>query len=58
MIPTEIPKRGINKTGYEHFRGNKLQLANLKKYSIKFYKILKTIKKCEGTVFFYFPGKV
>ena len=48
-----FPKKEINKKGYDMFKGNKLQLGNLKKYSIKFYKILKSIKKCEGTVFIY-----
>jgi len=48
-----FPKKGINATGYRYFTGDKLQLQNLKEYSIKFYKILKNIKLSIGPVFVY-----
>ena len=48
-----FPKKGINEEGFESFKGDHLKMANLKKYSVKFYKILKAIKKAEGPVFVY-----
>ena len=48
-----FPKKGINKDGYNLLDNDKLLMSNLKKYSIKFYKILKKIKKSEGPVFIY-----
>jgi len=48
-----FPNRSINITGFNSFRGDKLQMQNLSDYSIKFYKILKKIKKSEGPIFFY-----
>jgi hypothetical protein len=48
-----FPNKGINKDGYDSFVGKYLDMDNLKQYSIKFYKILKKIKKCEGTIFIY-----
>lgn len=48
-----FPMKGINESGYEKFVGNKLQIANIKKFSTKFYKMIRKIKKCEGTVFVY-----
>lgn len=47
------PNKGIGEKGYESFRGDHLNMSNLGNYSIKFYKILKKIKQCEGTVFIY-----
>lgn len=48
-----FPKKGINKDGYNLLQEDKLLMTNLKKYSIKFYKILKQIKKSDGPVFIY-----
>jgi hypothetical protein len=48
-----FPNRKINEEGYNSFDGSYLELGNLKKYSIKFYKIFKRIKQCDGTVFVY-----
>lgn len=47
------PKKLIGEEGYKKFSGQCLQMSNLKEYSIKFYKILKKIKKSEGPVFIY-----
>lgn len=48
-----FPKKGINQEGYDLLNENKLLMSNLKKYSIKFYKILKQIKQSVGPVFVY-----
>lgn len=48
-----FPNKGINEDGYKSFSGRYLDMKNLKEYSIKFYKILKKLKKCDGTVFIY-----
>jgi len=48
-----FPQKGINKKGYNLLDNDKLLMSNLKKFSIKFYKILKQIKKSEGPVFIY-----
>jgi len=48
-----FPKKGINKDGYNLLERDKLLMTNLKKFSIKFYKILKQVKKSEGPVFIY-----
>lgn len=48
-----FPNKGISDDGFSSFTGKYLNMQNLKDYSIKFYKILKKIKKCEGTVFIY-----
>lgn len=48
-----FPNRGIGEKGYKSFKGIHLRLQNLKKYSIKFYKIIKRINRCSGTVFCY-----
>ena len=48
-----FPKKEINKDGYDKFDKDKLLMSNLKMYSIKFYKILKKIKKATGPVFIY-----
>ena len=47
------PNRKANADGFESFVGDKLKLKNLKKYSIKFYKIIKNLKKTEGKGFIY-----
>jgi superfamily II DNA or RNA helicase len=48
-----FPNRGVGEEGFDSFRGKYLNLKNLKKYSIKFYKILKRIKRSKGPVFIY-----
>jgi SNF2 family DNA or RNA helicase len=48
-----FPNKGINEDGYDSFKGKALDFDLLKIYSIKFYKIMKKIKSCQGTVFVY-----
>jgi hypothetical protein len=48
-----FPNKGINEEGFDSFKGKALDLDNLKTYSVKFYKIMKKIKSCKGTVFVY-----
>ena len=48
-----FPKKGINQDGYNLLEDDKLLMTNLKKYSTKFYKILKKIKQSNGPVFIY-----
>ena len=48
-----FPNRSINLTGFNSFRGDILYMKNLKEYSIKFYKMLRRIKRSEGPVFVY-----
>jgi len=52
------PNRKFNEKGFESFDGNYLKLENLQKYSIKFYKILKKVERCNAPVFFYSGFKV
>ena len=47
------PNRKFNEKGSTSFEGNYLNFENLKKFSIKFYKILKKINRCDGPIFFY-----
>ena len=47
------PNKGINEDGFDSFKGKTLDYDMLKIYSIKFYKIMKKIKSCKGTVFVY-----
>jgi hypothetical protein len=47
-----FPDRLIKEDGYEAFTG-KATREDLEKYSIKFFKILKNIKRCKGTCFVY-----
>lgn len=49
-----FPNKLILEEGFNAFKGKATKInEDLKKYSIKFYKILRNIKKCEGTVFVY-----
>ena len=48
-----FPNKGINEEGFDSFKGKSLDYEMLKIYSIKFYKIMKKIKSCKGTVFVY-----
>ena len=47
------PNKGINEDGFDSFKGKALDYEMLKIYSIKFYKIMKKIRSCKGTVFIY-----
>jgi len=47
------PNRKFNEKGFDSFEGNYLKLENLKKFSIKFYKILKKVERCNAPVFLY-----
>jgi len=48
-----FPNKKINEAGYESLEDDDLSIANLREYSPKFLKILRKIKKCDGTVFVY-----
>lgn len=48
-----FPNKYTGEKGYNSFNGENLSLKNLKKYSIKFYKIIKKIKYTTGTIFIY-----
>jgi superfamily II DNA or RNA helicase len=48
-----FPNKSIGEVGFSSFKDNKLLMENIKKYSIKFYKIFKQVKKSEGPVFVY-----
>lgn len=48
-----FPNKGINEDGFDSFKGKALDLENLKTYSVKFYKIMRKIRSCKGTVFVY-----
>lgn len=48
-----FPKKGINQKGFDKFDGHRLQIAKIKRFSAKFYKMIKKVKKCDGTVFIY-----
>ncbi len=47
------PNMKINKTGLDLFQKKHANLTELENYSIKFFKILKKIKKAKGPVFIY-----
>lgn len=47
------PNRKFNEKGLESFTGSYLKLENLQKFSIKFYKILKKVERCNAPVFLY-----
>lgn len=48
-----FPNKSIGEMGLSSFNKDKLLLQNVGTYSMKFLKIFKKIKKCEGTVFIY-----
>ena len=47
------PNKKFGEKGLDSFAGHYLSPDNLKKYSIKFYKIFKKIERCKGPVFVY-----
>ena len=53
MSNIAFPNKSIGEIGYSSFKDDHLQLQNVEKFSIKFYKIMKKIKKAEGPVFIY-----
>jgi len=48
-----FPNKDINEKGFKSLTGRYLKLENLKKYSIKFYKIMKRINAASGPVVVY-----
>lgn len=48
-----FPNKSIGEVGFSSFEDTKLQLQNIEKFSIKFYKIFKKIKKSDGPIFVY-----
>ena len=48
-----FPNGKLGEEGFKSLKKIDMNLGNLKEYSPKFYKILKKIKECEGTVFIY-----
>jgi superfamily II DNA or RNA helicase len=48
-----FPNKCIGEIGFNDFKDNCLMFQNISKFSIKFYKILKKIKKSEGPTFVY-----
>lgn len=48
-----FPNKKINESGLKSLEGKFINEKNLYKYSPKFYRILKKISKCSGTVFVY-----
>ena len=48
-----FPNKSIGDVGFSSFKDSKLQLQNIEKFSIKFYKIFKKIKKSDGPIFVY-----
>ena len=48
-----FPNQKTNHEGYVSMKSKHMQLQNLKKYSIKFYKIIREIKRAKGPVFVY-----
>lgn len=53
MSNIAFPNKSIGDLGFSSFIDDTLKLKNIETYSIKFYKILKKIKKSEGPVFVY-----
>ena len=48
-----FPNKNIGEIGFSSFKDNALLIKNIKKYSIKFYKIYKKIIKSIGNIFVY-----
>ncbi len=48
-----FPNKNTGKIGLDSLTNNYMEMNNLKNYSIKFYEILKNLKKCERTAFIY-----
>jgi superfamily II DNA or RNA helicase len=48
-----FPNKNIGEDGFKSFKGNELSFKKLSRYSIKFYRILRKVTRCSGTVFIY-----
>jgi superfamily II DNA or RNA helicase len=48
-----FPNKNSGEKGYNSLDKKAIKLKNLRNYSIKFYKILKRISRCSGTIFVY-----
>jgi len=48
-----FPNGKLGKDGYDSLVDDDFSIANIREYSPKFLKILRKIKKCDGTVFVY-----
>ena len=48
-----FPNKSTGLAGLSSFSGEALEMQNISNYSIKFYKIMKKINECEGTIFIY-----
>jgi len=48
-----FPNKSIGNIGFSSFNDEHLQMQNIEKYSTKFYRIFKNLKKSEGPVFIY-----
>jgi superfamily II DNA or RNA helicase len=48
-----FPNKSVGIKGYKSLTREKLQIQNIKDYSVKFYKIYKKINQAEGPVFIY-----
>src|SRR5438046_3045076 len=48
-----FPNKKMGGEGYDSLEGNDLSMKGIGEYSPKFLRILRRIKKCEGTVFVY-----
>ena len=48
-----FPNKSIGNIGFNSFKNEILEFKNISKYSIKFYKIINKINKCNGLIFFY-----
>lgn len=48
-----FPNKSIGEQGFSSFKGDALQMSNIKDYSTKFYRMMKKIKKSDGPIFVY-----
>jgi hypothetical protein len=48
-----FPNKGINEDGFVSFQGKYVKPPLLQQYSQKFYRMMRKIKRCQGTVFVY-----
>jgi len=48
-----FPNKKTGRDGFKSFKGDNICLENLKDYSIKYYKIIKKLKKSDGPCFVY-----
>lgn len=48
-----FPNKDVGSKGYESLTGKKMDIENLEKYSIKFYKIMIKIKNSQGKLYVY-----